>query len=170
MMNTLINKKLDSLEKELGVPIDESRYIAKHHLRALYAFSKVQDFSNLRHVLPAEMYYVAKIAAYRQEDCGSCLQIAVNQARKAGISPVTIQAALDRKVAALSPDAQMIFRFAESQVNREDDPDAREQIIQRFGHQGLIELALALTSARMFPTIKRVLGYAVSCSRVKVAV
>ena len=45
MMKTLINKKLDSLEKELGVPIDESRYIAEHYLRALYAFSKVQAFS-----------------------------------------------------------------------------------------------------------------------------
>ena len=170
MINMLINKKLDSVEKELGVPVDEARYMAEHNLRAFYAFSKVQDFANLRRVLPAEMYYMAKIAAYRQEDCGSCLQIAVNQARKAGLAPAAIQAAVDRNLGALSPDARIIFRFAESQVNREDDPDARAQIIQRFGHDGLIELALALTSARMFPTMKRVLGYAVSCSRVKVAV
>jgi hypothetical protein len=170
MINMLIKKKLDNLEKELGVPIDEARYMAEHNLRASYAFSKVQDFANLRRVLPAEMYYIAKIAAYRQEDCGSCLQIAVNHARKAGLSTATIQAAVDGRLTALSPDAQMIFRFAEAQANREDDPGARKRIIQRFGHDGLIELGLAITSARMFPTLKRVLGYAVSCSRVKVAV
>jgi hypothetical protein len=121
-------------------------------------------------VLPADVYYVAKIAAYRQEDCGSCLQIAVNKARNANIPPAVIRAAKDGRLEALPPELRLVFRFAEGQANREDDPPAREEIIRRYGHDGLIELALAITSARTFPTLKRSLGFAISCSRVQVAV
>ena len=91
-------------------------------LRALYAFSKVRDFADFRRVLPADAYYVAKIAAYRQEDCGSCLQIAVNQAREHQVQRGVIQAAGDRRVDALSPELRLVFRFAEAQANRDDDP------------------------------------------------
>jgi hypothetical protein len=170
MIKGLIDRKLNAVEKELGVPIDESRYMARHNLRALWAFSKVLDWAELRRVLPADVYYVAKIAAYRQEDCGSCLQIAVNKARKANIPPAIIRAAADGRLEALPPELRLVFRFAEGQANREDDPQAREGIIQRYGHDGLIELALAITSARTFPTLKRSLGFAISCSRVQVAV
>ena len=41
---------------------------------------------------------------------------------------------------------------------------------QRYGDQGLIELALAIASSRTFPVTKRVLGFAVSCSQVEVSV
>ena len=169
-MNALIERKLDAVEKELGAPIDESRYMAKYHLRALWAFSKVLDWAEFRRALPVDAYYVAKIAAYRQEDCGSCLQIAVNKARKANVPLPIIRAAIDRNLDALPPELRLVFLFAEGQANREDDLDARERIIERYGHQGLIELALAITSARTFPTLKRTLGFAISCSRVQVAV
>jgi len=165
-----VQMMLDRVEKQLGAPVDESRYMAEHSLRALYAFSKVRDFADFRRVLPADVYYVAKIAAYRQEDCGSCLQIAVNQAREHQVQRGVIQAAVDRRLDALSPELRLVFRFAEAQANRDDDPEARQQIIRRYGDQGLIEIGLAITSARMFPTLKRALGFSISCSRVKVAV
>lgn len=170
MIKMFIKRKLDSLEKELGVPVDESRYMAEHNVPALLAFNKVVAIAQHRRILPAAVYYIAKIASYRQEDCGTCVQIAVNQARSHGVSTAVIQAALDRRLNALSPELQMIYRFAEGQANREDDPDTRQRIIDRYGHAGLIELALAITSTRTFPTLKRILGYAKSCSRIKVAV
>jgi hypothetical protein len=45
----------------------------------------------------------------------------------------------------------------------------REHIRQRFGDEGLIEMALAIASCRTFPMVKRALGYAVSCSEVAVS-
>ena len=170
MITALMNKQVDKLEKDLGVPLDESRYMIDHHLRAVLAFSTVRSWAEFRRMLPADVYYVAKIAAYRQEDCGSCLQIAVNQARQNGVPPTTIQAAVDRRLDALNPDLRLVYRFAEGQANRQDDPEGRSHIIRRYGHKGLIELALAIASARMFPALKRTLGFATSCSLIRVAV
>jgi hypothetical protein len=121
-------------------------------------------------VIPVDVYYIAKIAAYRQEDCGSCLQISVNLARKANVPAPIIRAAVERRLEALPPELRLVYLFAEGQANRHDDPQAREKIIQRYGHDGLIELALAITSARTFPTLKRSLGFAISCSRAQLAV
>lgn len=41
---------------------------------------------------------------------------------------------------------------------------------ERYGEEGLVELALAIASARVFPVTKRALGYALSCSKVEVRV
>jgi len=54
-------------------------------------------------------------------------------------------------------------------TNGEDDA-LRGSIRLNYGDEGLIEMALAIASCRTFPTIKRALGYAVSCSAVAVRV
>jgi len=51
-----------------------------------------------------------------------------------------------------------------------DDDVLREKIRQHFGEAGLVELALAITSCRVFPTTKRALGYAKRCSLVQIDV
>ena len=50
----------------------------------------------------------------------------------------------------------------------EADP-LREEIIRRWGRKGLVALSLALTTARMYPTLKYALGHGKACSRVEVA-
>ena len=60
---------------------------------------------------------------------------------------------------------------AEAVVKRSGQENAlRERIRQRYGDEGLIELALAIAACRTFPVTKRVLGFAVSCSEVTVRV
>jgi hypothetical protein len=44
----------------------------------------------------------------------------------------------------------------------------RERVLKRFGERGLISLAFALTSARIFPTMKYALGHGIACQRVEV--
>lgn len=170
MIKAIVRRMLGRQQKDLGVPVDEAYYMLDHSLPALRAFSKVLAISEFHHTLPNDVYHIAKIAAYRQEDCGTCLQISVNRAKRDGVKPELIRAAAAGNVTALTPELRMIYRFAEMQANREDDPEVRNEIIHRFGHEGLIELALAITSTRTFPALKRVLGYATSCSRVVVEV
>ena len=59
---------------------------------------------------------------------------------------------------------QEVCEFAESVSKGWDHPDARAKINERFGAEGLTELAFAIAAARVFPTIKRAMGYAQSCS------
>ena len=46
----------------------------------------------------------------------------------------------------------------------------RERVRERYGEEGLVELALGIAAARVFPVVKRALGYATSCALVKVKI
>ena len=44
-----------------------------------------------------------------------------------------------------------------------------EEIVRRWGQDGLVAIGLALTTARMYPTLKYALGHGKACSRVTIA-
>jgi hypothetical protein len=129
----------------------------------------VRSWAHYHKAMPAEAFYVAKIAAYRQEGCGTCLQIAVNLTKKSDVKRDLIRAAMDGRVSALPAELRMVYRFAE-QANGQDNPELREEIRSRYGDEALllIDLAFAIVGSRAFPTFKRVLGYAKSCSQVAI--
>jgi len=50
----------------------------------------------------------------------------------------------------------------------EADP-LRDEIVRRWGKAGLVDIAMSLTTAQMYPTLKYALGHGKTCSRVTVA-
>src|SRR5712692_3611012 len=171
MLRRLILARIAAAEKDLGVPLDYCRFIIRVSLRASFKFAKFLAVDEYRRVLPPGPCYVARIVATRHEDCGTCVQIAVNQAKKAGVPTELLRAVLDGKLDALPEELREAYRFAEAVLTANGEEDAwRERIRLRYGHEGLIEMALAIASCRVFPIIKRALGYAVSCSAVAVRV
>ncbi|MBI3863124.1 MAG: hypothetical protein HY290_14635 [Planctomycetia bacterium] len=171
MLRKLILGRIAAAEKTLGVPLDYCRFMIRTSLRASFKFAKFLAVDEYRRVLPPGPCYVARIVATRHEDCGTCVQIAVNQARKAGLPPELLRAVLDGKLDALPEELSEAYRFAEAVVTANGEEDVwRERIRQRHGDEGLIEMALAIATCRVFPTVKRALGYAVSCSAVEVRV
>jgi alkylhydroperoxidase family enzyme len=171
MLRRLILTRIAAAERDLGVPLDYCRFILRVSLRAAFKFAKFLSVDEYRRVLPPVPCYVARIVAVRDEDCGTCVQIAVNQARKAGVAEEHLRAVLDRKLDGLPEELKDAYCFAEAVVTRNGDEDPlRERIRLRYGDEGLIEMALAIASCRVFPVTKRALGYAVSCSSVPVRV
>ena len=170
MVRWFLQRKIKAAEKFLGVPADETRYILRHSVKALLAYGSLQKISRYHGPLPVDVYYTAKVAAYRQEDCGSCLQITVNLARKEGVSAELLRGLVAGRKEILPEPLREVYQFAEEQANRVDNPELRERLRQRYGDHGLIALALAITSAGTFPTLKRALGFATSCSRVQVEI
>jgi hypothetical protein len=71
----------------------------------------------------------------------------------------------------MMPDEVVLaYRFAKASLARDAAADElRIEIVKRWGQQGLISLAFALASARIFPTVKYALGHGQACSRVTVA-
>jgi alkylhydroperoxidase family enzyme len=171
MFRRIILARIASAEKNFGVPLDYCRFIVRVSLRAFFKFAKFLAVDEYRRVLPPGPCYVARIVATRHEDCGTCVQIAVNQARKAGVPAELLRAVLDGNLDALPEELRDAYHFAEAvlTVNGHEDT-LRERIRLRYGDEGLIEMALAIATCRVFPTIKRALGYAVSCSAVAVRV
>lgn len=171
MLRRLILSRVAAAEKELGVPLDYCRFMIRVSLRASLKFAKFLGVDEYRRAMPPEPFYVARIVAVREADCGTCLQIAINQARKAGVPPDVLRAVLDGKPDDLAEESRDAYRFAEAVLTANgEEADLRERMRLRHGDEALIELALAFASCRAFPIIKRTLGFAVSCSEVAVQV
>lgn len=168
MLRWLINKRLSAAEKKLGVPVDYLRHLAKVSLPAFFKFVKFMPLAEYRRKLPVEPYHVARLVAVLKEDCGTCVQIEVNLAKHDGVSKGLLQTVLDGKVETLPKELANVYRFAEAVVTQTDDIELRETMRQQYGEEGLIELALTIAACRVFPTLKRGMGYATSCSKIKV--
>lgn len=153
------------------MPLEYCRYILRVSLRASFKFAKFLAVDEYRRVLPAGPCYIARIVAVRDEDCGTCVQIAVNQALKAGVPAEQLQAVLDGRLHDLPEELREAHDFAQAVVMRNGHEDAlRERIRSRYGDEGLIEMALAIASCRVFPITKHALGYSISCSEVAIRV
>ena len=171
MLRRFLLSRIAAAEKELGASLDYCRYMIRVSLRASFKFAKFLAVDEYRRVLPPGPCYVARIVAVRDEDCGTCVQIAVNQAKKAGVPATVVQAVLDGQPDRLPDELAEAYRFAEAVVTQSGEEDAlRERIRSRHGDEGLVEMALAIASCRVFPITKRALGYAVSCSAMAVRV
>ncbi len=67
--------------------------------------------------------------------------------------------------------ASLAYRFARAVLARDieaADP-LREEILRRWGKGALVDIGLAVTTARLYPTLKYALGHGKACSRVTVA-
>jgi alkylhydroperoxidase family enzyme len=171
MLRRIILARIGSAEKNWGVSLEYCKFILRVSFRAFFKFGKFLAVDEYRRVLPPGPCYVARIVAIQDADCGSCVQIAVCQAKKAGVPANVLRAVLDGKLCDLPEELRDACRFAEAVVTANGEEDAlRERIRLRYGDEGLIEMALAIASCRTFPTVKRALGYAVSCSAVAVRV
>jgi alkylhydroperoxidase family enzyme len=114
---------------------------------------------------------VARLVATRYADCGPCVQVVVNMAKKDGVEPAVLRAALAGRVEELPESLRDVFRFAEAVVTAGGEEDQyRERLRKVFGDEAVVELALGIATSQMIPTLKRGLGHAKSCSVVKVEV
>jgi alkylhydroperoxidase family enzyme len=171
MLRWLIGKRLNAAEKDLGASVDYLRHILGVSLRAFLKFVKIMPLAGYRRKLPADAYHAARIVATRHEDCGTCVQIEVNLARKAKVAPALLQSVVAGRLDDLPEGVADACRFAQAVVTASGAEDElRERLRQRYGEEGLVELALAVAVCRVFPTTKRALGYATRCANVAISV
>ena len=170
MLKPIILKVLAREERKLGGSLDYVRHILRTSLRAFFKFGRVLPLSEYRRVLPVDAHFTARIVATRDEDCGTCVQIEVNLARQAGMSADLLETVLAERPDDLPLELADVYRFARAVVEARDDEELREKMRQRYGEEGLVELALAMAACRVFPIVKRTLGYAKSCSLVELRV
>jgi alkylhydroperoxidase family enzyme len=172
MLRNLILKRLDAEERKLGgVSIDYLRHIARTSLPSFFKFALFTPLASHRRCLPPDAYHVARLVATQHEDCGTCVQIEVNLARRAGVSTDVLRATVRQQPEELPGALADTYRFAQAVVEAEGaEIEWRERVREHYGEESLVEMALAIAAARVFPTTKRALGYATSCALVQVDV
>jgi len=165
MIQRLVAAMTRREEKRLGASLEYVRYMSRHSVGALMKFSKLKGISEFRRVLPKDVFHTAKLVGALHEDCGSCVQIAVNVAKEDGVAPDLIRAVLAGDTEALPETAALAHRFTAAVANRShDEGELRDELLRRYGDKGVIEMALAIGSAQIFPVVKRALGYAEACA------
>jgi alkylhydroperoxidase family enzyme len=169
VLRWIIRKKLDSVERDLGESADYLRFMVDASLPAFLTFTKVLAVAEHRRKLPADAHHVARLVATRDADCGTCVRVEIRLAKKAGVPLDVIRAVIGRAPERLPERLADVYRFTESVVTaRYDEARLRERIRTAYGDAALVELALGIAACRVFPTVKRALGYATSCSAVDV--
>ncbi len=171
MLRKLILRRLATEERNLGTSIEYLRHIVRVSLPAFLKFSLFLPLARHRQALPPEPYHIARLVATRHEDCGTCVQAEVNLARRAGVAPDILKAVVQQHTEKLPADLADIYRFTQAVVAATGEAEPlRPRLRARYGDAGLVELALGIAAARVYPTTKRALGYATSCARVEVTI
>jgi alkylhydroperoxidase family enzyme len=172
MLRQLILKQLDAEERKLGgVSLDYMRHLARTSLPSFFKFALFTPLAKHRRTLPPDAYHVARLVATQHEDCGTCVQIEVNLARRAGVRAEVLRATVKQQPDELPAELADVYRFAQAVVEAKGaEGEWRERVRERYGAEALVEMALAIAAARVFPTTKRALGYATSCALVRVEV
>ncbi len=131
------------------------------------AFNGLSKLASYRKTAPVEAYMAAKLTGVRTEDCRPCLQLAVELAREEGIASQLIEAILAGNVTAMCADSALGFRFATVVLTRSgDEAAAREAVRNAYGEAAVVETTLATQITRVFPMLKRGLGYSESYNRI----
>ena len=170
MLRWIIGKRLDAVERDLGESADYLRFMVGASLPAFLKFTKVLPVAAYRRRLPLDAHHVARLVATRDEDCGTCVRVEIRIAKKAGVSLDVIRAVIDRAADRLPAALADVYRFTECVVTaRSDDAPLRARIRERYGDAALAELALAIAACRVFPIVKRALGFSTSCAQADVA-
>ena len=170
LMQRFIFRWIDSFEKKSGVSAESARWMANVSPKAFLKFGKLGKLAQYRNALPADASAVAHLVAARSEDCGPCVQIGINFAKHDGVSPDILRAVYDRQPDRLPPELADVYHFAESVVSGGEDETLRERVRQHYDDEALIELGLGMAVARTFPLVKRTIGYAKSCSLMKIEI
>ncbi|MGE5500411.1 MAG: hypothetical protein ACM3W4_00625 [Ignavibacteriales bacterium] len=169
MLKAILNAVVGRFEKRYDYDVSYMRDLIETDTAAFFAFTGVQKLQSYRKA-PTAALAAAKLVATLQEDCGPCTQIVVSMAEEQGVAPAVLKGVLTGDETAMGADAALAWKFARASLARDmeaADP-LRDEIVRRWGRKGLAAIALAIASARVFPTVKYALGHGKTCSRVTV--
>jgi hypothetical protein len=169
MLKWYVRRRLAAFEKKFGYDASYARELLDNDLSAFLAFAKITSMGNYHKGAPAAAIFAAKLVGTASEDCGPCTQLNVTMALEAGVDGKQLAAVLANDESAMSDDVKLAVRFARASLAHDVEADGyRDEIVKRWGKEGLYSITFGITAARVYPTVKYALGYGKSCSRITV--
>jgi len=166
MLKWFLRRQIAAFERTWNYDASYIREIIDVDPRAIMAFGKVQGLSRYRKDVPLAAYRAAGLIAVMAEDCGPCTQLGIDMAQREGLDPAILRAIVARDYVAMPEEVALAARFTEASLHHAPEADdLREEVLRRWGKRGLISLAFAMLSARMYPTLKYALGHGQACTR-----
>jgi alkylhydroperoxidase/carboxymuconolactone decarboxylase family protein YurZ len=146
------------------------RELLEHSPAGLAKFNNFLPLSAHKEKLSPGDYWVAKLATMQVEDCGECLQLNARMALEAGVSKAQVRAAIQGGNE-LPENLKDVYLYAKSVANHElVDSDLMNRIEASYDKGSLLEFGICIATAKVFPTIKRAVGYTKTCSLIEIDV
>jgi hypothetical protein len=170
MMRWLFRRTVNAFERQWNYDASYLRDIIDASPRAAWRFLNATRLGNYRRDVPLDALVAAGITAVRSEDCGPCTQLGTAMAERQGVRPGVLRAILTDDVAAMPDDVALAWRFTKAVLAHDAAADEyRKPIVERWGPRAVVSLAFAITTARLYPTVKYAMGHGKMCTRVVVA-
>jgi hypothetical protein len=169
LLRGVILNRIDAFERSFDSDMTYAREIVAADPEALLKLEQVRGVARYRKDVPADVYFATKLVAVLSEDCGPCTQLVVTMALRAGVEPQVLSNILAGNDSALSEPVLLAVQYTRATLARDAAADPlREQLKQRYGARGIVSLAFALVSSRLYPMLKYALGHGQVCRRVVV--
>ena len=170
MLRWLLRRTVGAFERQWNYDASYLRDIIDASPHAAWRFFSAARLGNYRRDAPLEAVVAAGLTAVRSEDCGPCTQLGTAMAEQQGVRPEILRAILTDNVAAMPEDVALAWRFTRATLAHDAAADDyRAIILERWGPRALVSLAFAITTARIYPTVKYAMGHGKACTRVVVA-
>lgn len=168
MLKFLLHRVVTRMERRYDYDATYLHELVDTSTAAAMRYFTAQSYGRWQGPVPRDAWHAAAIGAALVEDCGPCVQIASDRAVEAGMPGTTIKALLSGEPA--DADAKLGFDFARALLTASDALDGlREAVEARWGRKGIVALATMAMYSRNFPVLKRALGHARSCRRIRIA-
>ena len=168
MLRWYFHRYIGRMERHYGYDATYLHEMADVSLPAALRFMVMQMAAGYwRADAPRDAWCAAGIAGALVEDCGPCVQIASDMALEAGMKGEVIAALLAGRPT--DPDAQLGFDYGRALLNGgEALDDLRGTIEVKWGNRALLALSLRAMTGRNYPVLKRAMGHARTCQRVRI--
>lgn len=128
-------------------------------------FAEAQPMAQPQQKLTREAHAVACIAVMQREDCGACAQLNLRMAVEAGVARELLQLLLDDPASLPGPLADVYAHAAAVAQGDVADLERVDRLRRDLGDEGFGELAVTITGARIYPTLKRAMGTETHCRK-----
>jgi hypothetical protein len=139
--------------------------LAEASLGAYQAFAAAQALGQCRAALPLDAHAVAGISTTMAEDCGECAQLGLRMAVQRGVDRALLRLLIEAPSELPAPLADVRDHARAVCAGEPDDPARAARLHAVYGDAGVAELAVCITGARIYPTLKRALSRSALCRK-----
>ncbi len=167
MLTWLYHRMIARMERRYAYDATYLHEVVDAAPEAARRFMKMQAAGKWKADLPPEIFHAAALGGALHEDCGPCVQIVTDMALEDGVDPALLTELLTGEAA--NAPARIALDFARALLADAENLDAlRDEVAARWGRKGMIAISLTAMASRNFPVLKRAMGHAKECRRVRV--
>ena len=166
MIRSFLNAQIRKFGRRFNYDTSYMHEICAVSPGAVYRLLKLPDFYRYRgQALGQTVWTGALLASTLEGDCGPCAQLVIDMALAAGADRETLRLCAQGR-ADTAGAMGLGFRFAEAAIRADPVADKlRSEIISEFGETCALSCAFAAASGRIYPVLKRGMGYGQACQR-----